>query len=85
MSISWVAYPNVLLGSANSIKMLSYCTRIAARPPISQPEARKTAVTITRSASTTSSHFKDVLESIFLKTQSGGFPTLRLPTNHENK
>ena len=47
MSISWVAYPNVLLGSANSIKMLSYCTRIAARPPISQPEARKTAVTIT--------------------------------------
>ena len=25
------------------------------------------------------------IESIFLKTQSGGFPTLRLPTNNENK
>ena len=27
--------------------MLSYCTRIAARPPLSQPESRKTAVFIT--------------------------------------
>ena len=31
--------------SAISIKMLSYCTRIAARPPLSQPDSRKTAVT----------------------------------------
>ena len=27
--------------------MLSYCTRIAARQPLSQPDSRKTAVTIT--------------------------------------
>ena len=33
--------------SAISIKMQSYCTRIAARPPLSQPDSRRSAVTIT--------------------------------------
>ena len=73
--------------------MLSYCTRIAARPPLSQPATladrrspsagtpacharpeRRSTVSVRL---VVSSHFKDVLESIFLKTQSGGFPTLR--------
>ena len=62
-----------------------YQDRRASTPlALSQPEhPRKTAVTITLGLNQRRVPTSRMLSSIFLKTQSGGFPTLRLPTNHE--
>ena len=53
-----------------SIKMQSYCTRIAARPPLSQPDSRRSAVTITHGLN--DEYLLQGCTGIFLKMQRGG-------------
>ena len=70
--------------SAISIKMLSYCTRIAARPPLSQPDSRRSAVTITHGPND-EFPLQGCTREHLLEDAVWGLPHAAVTTNHEQQ
>ena len=75
---------DLLFKSAISIKMLSYCTRIAARPPLSQPDSRRSAVTITHGPND-EFPLQGCTREHLLEDAVWGLPHAAVTTNHEQQ
>jgi len=73
--------------SAISIKMLSYCNRIAARPrstPLTQPDSRRSAVTITHGPND-EFPLQGCTREHLLEDAVWGLPHAAVTTNHEQQ
>ena len=64
--------------------MLSYCTRIAARPPLSQPDSRRSAVTITHGPND-EFPLQGCTREHLLEDAVWGLPHAAVTTNHEQQ